>query len=80
MIRRLFQKDALTAAREWLGSEETDPTPAGSLHLSGYPCASLNLPAPCDRAGAQTGSPRALCQGTSSQPHHQHGTQVPLAA
>lgn len=63
MISRLFQKDALTAAGGWLESEETDLTPAGPLHLSGYPCASLNLPAPCDKARGTDREPQSLLPG-----------------
>ena len=65
MIRRLFQKDALTAAGGWLGSEENDPTPAGSLHLPGYHCASPNLPAPCDRARGTDREPQSPLPGHS---------------
>lgn len=80
MIGRLFQKDALTAAGGWLGSEENDPTLAGSCTSLGTTMLPPTFQLPVTGPGAQTGSPRALCQGTPSQPHHQHGTQVPLAA
>ena len=64
MIGRLFQKDALTAAGGWLGSEENDPTLAGSCTSLGTtmlpPTFQLPVTGQGHRQGAPEPSARAL--------------------